>query len=187
MSQSGDTPQPSPADPFFAAYGTWPASVQESLDFAAFQAQCDADWRLEVALQLGQYAEYTAPEFLTPALSDPDLTYPDPVGLELVNLEPVSPATERPELIDGPPIPADLDLSEVFAAVPPEHLFDDDLREEFLYAEYLAQVLHADPAAPDPLADLSPFQRHQAQFVDRVLYFEKIIAWAQASKGKSVV
>ncbi|TFC76615.1 DUF222 domain-containing protein, partial [Cryobacterium sp. TMS1-20-1] len=31
---------------------------------------------------------------------------------------------------------------------------------------------------------LSPFQRHQAQFVDRVIYLEKVIAWAQASKAE---
>ncbi|TFB93336.1 HNH endonuclease [Cryobacterium luteum] len=31
---------------------------------------------------------------------------------------------------------------------------------------------------------MSPFQRHQAQFVDRVLFFEKIIGWAQASKAE---
>jgi len=41
-----------------------------------------------------------------------------------------------------------------------------------------------DPAADDPAAGLSPFQRRQAQFVDRALYFERVIAWAQASKAE---
>ena len=43
-----------------------------------------------------------------------------------------------------------------------------------------------DSAADDPAAGLSPFQRRQAQFVDRVLYFEKVIAWAQASKAETL-
>ncbi|TFD58986.1 HNH endonuclease [Cryobacterium suzukii] len=91
---------------------------------------------------------------------------------------------------DGPTIPADLDLTEVFGAVPPEHLFDEDLREEFLYADYLAanflpaDAAAADAAAADAAAGLSPFQRRQALFVDRVIFLEKIIAWAQASKAE---
>ncbi len=98
-------------------------------------------------------------------------------------------------------LPAGLDLTEVFAAVPPAHRFDDDLCEEFLYGEYLRTEhdiddepggpLSADsspadssPSDSSPSDSLSPFQRHQAQFVDRVLFFEKIIAWAQASKAE---
>ncbi|TFD61937.1 hypothetical protein, partial [Cryobacterium sp. Hh38] len=209
MSQSGDTPQPGRVDPFFAAHGYWSSTPEERAEFEVFWAQCQADWRLQLAEGLGDCAPY----------DDLDL---EPVNTESVNLasvraepvnrESVAPAADRPELIDGPTIPADLDLTEVFAAVPPEHLFDEDLREEFLYTNYLADnflpddfladdSLPAEGAAgefsagadnsgqPDPADDspadvLSPFQRHQAQFVDRVLYLEKVIAWAQASKAE---
>ena len=40
------------------------------------------------------------------------------------------------------------------------------------------------PAQDEQTAGLNPFQRRQAQFVDRVLYFEKVIAWALASKAE---
>ncbi|TFD48398.1 hypothetical protein E3T46_15250, partial [Cryobacterium sp. Hh11] len=208
MSQSGDTPQPGRVDPFFAAHGYPPSTLEERAEFEVFWAQCQADWRCEIAEGLGEFAPY-------------EVT--DPVDLEPVHPTPVSPApvslaVGRPELIDGPTIPADLDLTEVFAAVPPENLFDEDLREEFLYTNYLADNFlpdiflpaecttderHTDRADaeaaaglrtagstgddPDPsdaAAGLSPFQRHQAQFVDRVLYLEKVIAWAQASKAE---
>ncbi|WP_148666431.1 DUF222 domain-containing protein, partial [Cryobacterium aureum] len=114
-----------------------------------------------------------------------------------------SAAAQRSPFADGPAVPTGLDLTQVFAAVPPEHLFDEDLREEILYADYIAanylpadfiptdcatdcatDELHPDRAAAAPAADLTPFQRHQAQFVDRVLYFEKVISWAQASKAE---
>ena len=39
------------------------------------------------------------------------------------------------------------------------------------------------PTIPADL-DVNPFQSRQAQFVDRVLYFERVIAWAQASKAE---
>ncbi|TFD60016.1 hypothetical protein [Cryobacterium sp. Hh38] len=219
MSQSGDTPQPGRVDPFFAAHDYPPSTPEERAEFEVFWAQCQADWRFEIAEGLGDCAPY-------------EVT--DPVDPEPVNLEPVSPAAlspvpGRPELIDGPTIPAGLDLTEVFGAVPPEHLFDEDLREEFLYTNYLADnflpvdfipdgfttdectaderhtdpadidrgeadraeadPVEADPDQPDseddsPADVLSPFQRHQAQFVDRVIYLEKVIAWAQASKAE---
>ncbi|TFC80306.1 DUF222 domain-containing protein [Cryobacterium sp. TMS1-20-1] len=221
MSQSGDTPQPGRVDPFFAAHGYWSSTPEERAEFEVFWAQCQADWRLQLAEGLGDCAPY----------DDLDL---EPVNTESVNLasvraepvnrESVAPAAGRPELIDGPTIPADLDLTEVFAAVPPEHLFDEDLREEFLYTNYLADnflpvdfipdecttdgcttdgctaderctdraeadPVEADPDQPGmapggPAEVLSPFQRHQAQFVDRVIYLEKVIAWAQASKAE---
>ena len=112
MSQSGDTPQPGLADAFFAAYGRWPVTARDSLDFAVFQAQCDADWRAEVAAGAGQYGEFAPEDIIT------EVAAPEPIVAELA---------------DGPTIPAGLDLTEVFAAVPPENLFDEDLREEFLY------------------------------------------------------
>ncbi|SFH97745.1 hypothetical protein, partial [Cryobacterium levicorallinum] len=202
MSQSGDTPQPGRVDPFFAAHGYPPSTPEERAEFEVFWAQCQADWRLQLAEGLGDCALYE--------VTDP--VDPEPVNPASVSPAPVSLAIDRPELIDGPPIPADLDLTEVFAAVPPEHLFDEDLREEFLYTNYLADnflpddfladdSLPAEGAAgefsagadnsgqPDPEDDspadvLSPFQRHQAQFVDRVIYLEKVIAWAQASKAE---
>ncbi|TFD52964.1 hypothetical protein E3T46_05045, partial [Cryobacterium sp. Hh11] len=219
MSQSGDTPQPGRVDPFFAAHGYPPSTLEERAEFEVFWAQCQADWRCEIAEGLGEFAPYE--------VTDPvDL---EPVNPAPVNPAPVSPAIGRPELIDCPTIPAGLDLTEVFGAVPPENLFDEDLREEFLYTNYLADNFlpvdfipdgctsdgctaderhtdraeadrgeadraEADPAEADPdqpglapggPADvLSPFQRHQAQFVDRVLYLEKVIAWAQASKAE---
>ncbi|TFD62020.1 hypothetical protein, partial [Cryobacterium sp. Hh38] len=195
MSQSGDTPLPGRVDPFFAAHGYWPSTLEERAEFEVFWAQCQADWRLQLAEGLGDCAPY------------------DDLDLEPVSPAAVSPVADRPELIDGPTIPADLDLTEVFGAVPPEHLFDEDVREEFLYTNYLADNFlpdectaderHTDPADADAAADLrtagstgddpdqsdaatglSPFQRHQAQFVDRVLYLEKVIAWAQASKAE---
>ncbi|TFD50137.1 HNH endonuclease [Cryobacterium sp. Hh11] len=219
MSQSGDTPQPGRVDPFFAAHGYPPSTPEERAEFEVFWAQCQADWRCEIAEGFGEFAPY-------------EVT--DPVVLEAVNPASVSPvpvslAVGRPELIDCPTIPVDLDLTEVFGAVPPENLFDEDLREEFLYTNYLADNFlpvdfipdgcttdgcttdgctagerhtdraegdpaDADPAEADPdqpglapggPADvLSPFQRHQAQFVDRVIYLEKVIAWAQASKAE---
>ena len=190
MSQNGDTPKPGLVDPFFAAHGYPPSTPEERAEFEVFWAQCQADWRVGLAEGLGEFAPDGAPDPIDP--------------------EPASPAADRPELIDGPPIPANLDLTEVFAAVPPEHLFDEDLREAFLYTNYLADNYlpndfipgectaderhadraEADPADADPEAAsstadaLSPFQRHQAQFVDRVLYLEKVIAWAQASKAE---
>ncbi|TFC77619.1 DUF222 domain-containing protein [Cryobacterium sp. TMS1-20-1] len=239
MSQSGDTPQPGRVDPFFAAHGYPPSTLEERAEFEVFWAQCQADWRCEIAEGLGEFAPY---EVTDPVDLEP--VSPAPVSPAPVSLAPVSPTIGRPELIDGPTIPADLDLTEVFGAVPPEHLFDEDLREEFLYTNYLADnylpvdfipdgctadecttdgcttdgctagerhtdpadadrgeadrgeadPADADPADPDPdqpglapggPADvLSPFQRHQAQFVDRVLYLEKVIAWAQASKAE---
>ncbi|TFD19091.1 DUF222 domain-containing protein, partial [Cryobacterium sp. TMS1-13-1] len=213
MSQSGDTPQPGRVDPFFAAHGYLPSTPEERAEFEVFWAQCQADWRFEIAEGLGEFAPY---EDLDLEL---ELVNPASVSAEPVNWESVSAAADRPELIDGPPIPADLDLSEVFAAVPPEHLFDEDLREAFLYTNYLADNFlpddfipdectadegtaderhtdraEADPADADPdqpglapggPADvLSSFQRHQAQFVDRVVFLEKVIAWAQASKAE---
>ncbi|TFC77959.1 HNH endonuclease [Cryobacterium sp. TMS1-20-1] len=181
MSQSGDTPQPGLVDPFFAAHGYRPSTPEERAEFDAFWAQCQADWRVEIAEGLGQFAPYDA-------LEDVDT---EPFSTDPFVADPVGPAFYRREMPDGPPIPAGLELIEVFAAVPPEHLFDDDLREEFLYAEYL-RTEHDIDDEPGPLLpadssradDLSPFQRHQAQFVDRVIYFEKVIAWAQASKAE---
>ncbi|TFD52646.1 hypothetical protein E3T43_15040 [Cryobacterium sp. Hh7] len=181
MSQSGDTPQPGLVDPFFAAHGYRPSTPEERAEFDAFWAQCQADWRVEIAEGLGQFAPYDA-------LEDVDT---EPFSTDPFVADPVGPAFYRREMLDGPPIPAGLELIEVFAAVPPEHLFDDDLREEFLYAEYL-RTEHDMDDEPGPLLpadssradDLSPFQRHQAQFVDRVLYLEKVIAWAQASKAE---
>jgi hypothetical protein len=41
-----------------------------------------------------------------------------------------------------------------------------------------------DLPAQDLPSDVNPFQRRQAQFVDRVLYLERVIAWAQASKAE---
>ena len=38
--------------------------------------------------------------------------------------------------------------------------------------------------ANGPADGLDPFQRELAQFVDRAVHFEKIIAWAQASKAE---
>ncbi|TFC77186.1 HNH endonuclease [Cryobacterium sp. TMS1-20-1] len=211
MSQSGDTPQPGRVDPFFAAHGYPPSTLEERAEFEVFWAQCQADWRLQLAEGLGDCAPY---EDLDLELVNPASVSPTPVSPA-----PVSLAADRPELIDCPTIPVGLDLTEVFAAVPPENVFDEDLREEFLYTNYLADNFlpvdfipdgcttdgctagerctdpaEADPADADPdqpgLAPggsvdvLSPFQRHQAQFVDRVLYLEKVIAWAQASKAE---
>ena len=107
MSQSGDTSQPGRVDPFFAAHGYPPSTPEERAEFEVFWAQCQADWRVEIAEGLGECAPYEAT---------------DPVDLEPVNPAPASPAIngpelrDGPELIDGPPIPADLDLTEVFAA-----------------------------------------------------------------------
>ena len=187
MSQSGDTPQPGPVDPFFAAYGYLPSMPEERAEFEVFWAQCQADWRFEIAEGLGEFAPY-------------EVT--DPVDREPVVPASVNPAIDRPEMIDCPSVPAGLDLTEVFAAVPPEQLFDEDLREAFLYTNHLADNFlpadidpddidpddadadDADAAAADAATDLSPFQRRQAQFVDRVVYLEKVIAWAQASKAE---
>ncbi|WP_166787723.1 hypothetical protein [Cryobacterium luteum] len=196
MSQSGDTPQPGLVDPFFAAHGYRPSTAEERAEFEVFWARCQAGWRVEIAEGLGQFALYDALEDVD---TEPFST--DPFLSDLVGPECVGPESCRREMPDGPPIPAGLDLTEVFATVPPAGLFDDDLREEFLYAEYLRTEHDSDdepgpklPADGSPangsladgsLADdLSPFQRHQAQFVDRVLFFEKIIAWAQASKAE---
>ncbi|WP_105036744.1 HNH endonuclease signature motif containing protein [Cryobacterium aureum] len=206
MSQSGDTPQPGLVDPFFAAHGYWPSAPEERAEFDAFWALCQADFRVEIAEGLGQFAPYDALEDVDTAPVSPDPFVTDPfaanaVGSESVGPEPVGRASYRREMPAGPPLPAGLDLTEVFAAVPPEHRFVDDLREEFLYIEYLRTEHDSDdePGQPIPfdssaadsgpadsgLADvLSPFQRHQAQFVDRVLYFERVIAWAQASKAE---
>ncbi|TFB69067.1 hypothetical protein E3O06_15940 [Cryobacterium glaciale] len=93
MSQSGDTPQPGPVDPFFTAHGCRPSTPEERAEFEVFWAQCQADWRVEVAEGLGQFAPYD-----------------DPVDLEPVIPEPVSPATDRPELpppAETPPPPPD--------------------------------------------------------------------------------
>ncbi|WP_105033980.1 HNH endonuclease signature motif containing protein [Cryobacterium aureum] len=191
MSQSGDTPQPGFVDPFLAAHGYWPSTPEERAEFDAFWALCQADFRVEIAEGLGQFAPYDAVEEIDTAPVSPDPFLVDPVG----------PAFYRREMRAGPPLPAGLDLTEVFAAVPPEHRFDDDLREEFLYTEYLrtehdsndepGQPIPFDSSPADsspgdcsPADVLSPFQRHQAQFVDRVLYFEKVISWAQASKAE---
>ncbi|TFB89444.1 hypothetical protein E3O11_00005, partial [Cryobacterium levicorallinum] len=102
------------------AHGYPPSTPEERAEFEVFWAQCQADWRFEIAEGLGDCAPY------------------DDLDLEPVSPAAVSPVAGRPELIDGPTIPADLDLTEVFGAVPPEHLFDEDLREEFLYTNYLA-------------------------------------------------
>ncbi|TFD07972.1 HNH endonuclease [Cryobacterium sp. TMT1-2-2] len=193
MSQCGDTSQPGLVDPFVAAHGYLPSTAEERAEFDVFWAQCQADWRVEIAEGLGQFAPYDALDDVdtAPASTDPFLV--DAVGPELVGPESVGPAFYRRAMPDGPPLPASLDLTEVFAAVPPAHRFDGDLREEILYADYLAANFLPDdfiPAdQPDPAdggsaESLSPFQRHQAQFVDRVLYLEKIIAWAQASKAE---
>ena len=196
MSQRGDTSQPGLVDPFVAAHGYLPSTAEERAEFDVFWAQCQADWPVEIAEGLGQFAPYDALDDVdtAPASRDPFLA--DAVGPELVGPESVGPAHYRRAMPDGPPLPAGLDLTEVFAAVPPAHRFDDDLCEELLYGEYLRTEhdiddepggpLSADssPADSSPSDSLSPFQRHQAQFVDRVLFFEKIIAWAQASRAE---
>ena len=41
-------------------------------------------------------------------------------------------------------------------------------------------------SAGDPPAGLDPFQCRQARFVDRAVYFEKVIAWAQAGKAQTL-
>ncbi|TFD62755.1 HNH endonuclease [Cryobacterium suzukii] len=176
MSQSGDTPQQQGViDRFLAGlpdgeYADWPFSDED----LAWREECRSVWEAEERADANT-------------------------------------ATLK-MFADGPAIPAGLDLTDVFAAVPPECLFEEDLREEFLYTEYIAaeniaRELDSDPGdgapsdpAADPTAsnptasnstlsdptaaDLSPFQRRQAQFVDRVIYLEKIIAWAQASKAE---
>ena len=204
MSQSGDTPQqPGLVDPFFACQGYQPSTPEERAAFEAFWAQYQDDWRVEIAEGLGQFAPYdaledvdTAPASPDPFVADPfaaESVGPESVGQDAVGPDSIGQASYRREMPDGPPLPAGLDLTEVFAAVPPEHRFEEDLREEIVYAEYLAANFlpddflpadHPDPADGGPADSLSPFQRHQAQFVDRVLYFEKIIAWAQASKAE---
>ncbi|SEN75594.1 acylphosphatase [Cryobacterium luteum] len=60
MSQRGDTPQPGRADPFFAAYGRPPSTLEERAEFEVFWAQCQADWQVEIAEGLGQFAPYEA-------------------------------------------------------------------------------------------------------------------------------
>ncbi|TFB73230.1 HNH endonuclease [Cryobacterium glaciale] len=185
MSQRGDTPQPGLVDPFFAAHGYRPSTPEERAEFDAFWAQYQADWRVEIAEGLGQFAPYDGLEDV-----DTELVSTDPFSTGPFVAAPVGRASYRREMPDGPPVPAGLDLTEVFAAVPLEHRFDDDLREEFLYAEYLRTEhdIEDEPGealpADSPADGLSPFQRHQAQFVDRVRYFEKVIAWAQASKAE---
>ena len=91
-------------------------------------------------------------------------------------------AVWRPAFADGPAIPAHLDLAEAFAAVPPGALFTNiDLDpDDFDLAAF-------DPDAFDPdEADASSYQRRQAQFVDRAVYFENLIAWAQAGKAETL-
>ncbi|WP_129590412.1 DUF222 domain-containing protein, partial [Cryobacterium aureum] len=56
--------------------------------------------------------------------------------------------------------------------------------EEHADAAFQAAFPAAAQSVPDPLAGLSPFQRRQAEFVDRVLELEKVISWAQASKAE---
>ena len=45
---------------------------------------------------------------------------------------------------------------------------------------------NADGSASNPAGDLDPFQCRQAQFVDRAVYFERVIAWAQAGKAATL-
>ncbi|TFD18717.1 hypothetical protein, partial [Cryobacterium sp. TMS1-13-1] len=118
MSQSGDTPQPGRVDPFFAAHGYLPSTPEERAEFEVFWAQCQADWRFEIAEGLGEFAPYEVTDPVGPELVDLEPVSPAPVSPAPVSPAPVSLAADRPELIDGPTIPADLDLSEVFAAVP---------------------------------------------------------------------
>ena len=49
MSQNGDTPLPGLVDPFFAAHGYPPSTSEERAEFEVFWAQCQADWRFEIA------------------------------------------------------------------------------------------------------------------------------------------
>ncbi|MDJ0376426.1 HNH endonuclease signature motif containing protein [Cryobacterium sp. PH31-L1] len=187
MSQSGDTPQHQGViDRFVQGLpdSEWFISAKNRVWAEAFRAECEAACPAEPEAEAEAEAAAQA---------------------------------RAPQLPDGPPIPAGLDLTEVFAAVPPEHLFDENLREEALYADYVAHTLYVDharfdpfgqasddwapddwapddpahagpaderPAGPNPLEGLTPFQRHQAQLVDRVLFLEKVIAWAQASKAE---
>jgi hypothetical protein len=44
----------------------------------------------------------------------------------------------------------------------------------------------ADSTPADPAAGLDSFQCRQAQFVDRAVYFERVIAWAQAGKAETL-
>ena len=73
MSQSGDSPQPGLVDAFFSAFGTWPRSSSELLDFEEFQAQCAADWREYRAADSSDYipAECVA-EYVEGAYVDGD-------------------------------------------------------------------------------------------------------------------
>ncbi|SFH47026.1 hypothetical protein, partial [Cryobacterium levicorallinum] len=79
MSQSGDTPQPGRVDPFFAAHGYWSSTPEERAEFEVFWAQCQADWRFEIAEGLGDCAPY------------------DDLDLEPVSPAAVSPVAGRPE------------------------------------------------------------------------------------------
>ncbi|TFD58127.1 hypothetical protein E3T39_12535, partial [Cryobacterium suzukii] len=192
MSQNGDTPRPGFVDFDFdrvseGEFAEWSFSAEERAFFDAFRLQCLSEWQAEDEAEAEAAAQAAA-------------------SLALKFRQDV-------QLADGPTIPADLDLAEVFAAVPPEHLFDENLREEFLFAEYIAHQLRDDPCTADPftadscaagpfgpvpfgpaaadsadfdpaaadlaardlLTDVNPFQRRQVQFVDRVLYFERVI------------
>jgi hypothetical protein len=145
MSQSGDSPQPGLVDAFFSAFGTWPRSAAELLDFTAFQAQCAADWHeADAADFAATVAEYSG--LADPAHGDSCRTA-DALGADAFGADPFG----------ADPLGADAFATDAFAT---------------------------DPFGADAFNDLNPFRRRQAQFVDRALYFERVIAWAQASKAE---
>ncbi len=177
MSHTGDVPQQgcgdcfransSRADSFLESlhdgeFADWSLSAEDRAWADGFRVQCWSDWQAEAEAKVAARA--------------------------------AAESTQPPQLAAGQTIPADLDLTEVFAAVPPEYLFDECLRNERLRNEYLPDGYLPDECMPDecmpdefdPACDLNPIQRRKAQFVDRAIFFEKVIAWAQAGKAQTL-
>ena len=163
MRLKGNTPQQGLADPFHGEAidgcqhdeqsAYWSFSAEDRAVCDAFHLECSVAWQVEAEIEAK-----AAADAVTEA------------------------AAWRPAFADCPAIPANLDLTEAFAAVPPGALFANlDLDPD----DFDLAAFDPDEFNPDE-ATTSQYQRRQAQFVDQVVYFENLIEWAQAGKAETL-
>ncbi|WP_104083477.1 HNH endonuclease signature motif containing protein [Cryobacterium sp. Y11] len=168
MSLNGNTPQQGFADSFDGEPldgvevvarrfdgepDYWSLSAEDLADCDAFHLKCLVTWQIEAEIEAKAVAD-AAREAAAEAW--------------------------RPSFADGPAIPADLELAEVFAAIPPGVLFADVDPDDCDPADVDLKAFNPDEA------DTSMYRRRQALLVDRVVYFENLIAWAQAGKAETL-
>ncbi|WP_104083823.1 HNH endonuclease signature motif containing protein [Cryobacterium sp. Y11] len=173
MSQSGDTPRPGLADPFFdgihdGEFLEWSFSAEDRAFFDDFRVRCNSDWQAEAE------AAAAAPAF--PFADGPTI----PAGLNLTEAFTAVP----PEHVFDENLREEFLYAEYLRA---EGSTDDSSPiDDSPVDDSPANGSPADgsPVDGDQTEPLSPFQRQQSKLVDRVLYLENVIGWAHASMAE---